>query len=119
LKKYKKARNIQQNPKVSFLIPFPHYYIRFAPSSTVTFQGEAEFISVDDTKIQEIFSKKRVLQLIVKEIQSREQERERMTFIMIKPIPKVLCHGLGYNVFKLRKGHKQGGYSVKIPPNRL
>jgi len=38
-KNYKKVRNIKRDPRVSFLIPFPHYYIRFAPSSTVTFQG--------------------------------------------------------------------------------
>ena len=116
-KNYKKVRNIKQNPHVSFLIPFPHYYIRFAPSSTVMFQGKADFISVDDSRIQEIFIKKRILRLIIKEIKSGEQEE--MTFIKIKPNPKVLCHGLGYNVFKLRKDHALGGYSVKIPLDRL
>ncbi|MFX0086541.1 MAG: pyridoxamine 5'-phosphate oxidase family protein [Candidatus Hodarchaeota archaeon] len=116
-KSYKKVRNIKQNPKVSFLILFPHYYIRFAPSSTVTFQGEADFISVDDKGIQEIFSKKRILRFVIREIQ--HGEHENLTFIKIKPNPKVLCHGLGYNVFKLRKAHRQGGYSVRIPLGRL
>jgi nitroimidazol reductase NimA-like FMN-containing flavoprotein (pyridoxamine 5'-phosphate oxidase superfamily) len=116
-KSYKKVRNLTQNPEVSFLIPFPHYYIRFAPSSTVTFQGIAEFISVENAGIQDTFSKKRALRLILKEIESGEQEN--MTFIKIKPHPKVLCHGLGFNVFKLRKGHVKGGYSVRIPGDRL
>ncbi|MFX1512457.1 MAG: pyridoxamine 5'-phosphate oxidase family protein [Promethearchaeota archaeon] len=114
---YKKARNIKRNPNVSFLIPFPHYYIRFAPSSTVTFQGEADFVGVNDPEIQDIFSKKRILRLIIKEIQQGEQES--LTFIRIKPNPKVLCYGLGYNVFKLRKSHARGAYSVMIPPDRL
>ena len=116
-KKYKKVRNISQNPNISFLIPFPHYYIRFAPSSTVTLQGEAEFISIDEPGIQEIFTKKRVLRLILKEIQ--KDESEELTFIRIRPNPKILCYGLGYNVFKLLKGHAHGAYSVRIPKNRL
>ncbi len=116
-KSYKKVRNIKGNAKVSFLIPFPHNYIRFAPSSTVTLYGEAELISLDDTEIHEIFSRKRILRLIIKQIQ--QGERDSMIFIRIKPNPKVLCHGLGYNVFKLRKGHAKGGYSVSIPQKRL
>lgn len=116
-KEYKKVRNIKLNPNVSFLIPFPHYYVRFAPSSTVTFQGKADFIKVDNTEIQEIFTKKRVLKLIIEEIQQGKQES--MTFIRIKPNPKVLCYGLGYNVFKMRNAHGQGGYSVIIPQDRL
>ena len=115
--KYKKARNIKRNPNVSFLIPFPHYYIRFAPSSTVTIQGNADFITLEDEVIQDIFSMKRVLRLIIKHIQ--QGERESMTFIRIKPKQKILCYGLGFNVFKLRKGHTWGGYSVMIPQDRL
>ncbi|MFW9902971.1 MAG: pyridoxamine 5'-phosphate oxidase family protein [Candidatus Thorarchaeota archaeon] len=115
--KYKKTRNIRQNPNVSFLIPFPHYYIRFAPSATVTFFGKADLITLEDEVIQAIFSKKRILRLIIKRI--KEEEPESITFIKIKPKSKVLCHGLGINVLKLRRGHAQAGYSVLIPQNRL
>jgi general stress protein 26 len=115
--KYKKTRNIKQNPNISFLIPFPHYYIRFAPSATVTFLGKADLITLEDEVIQDIFSKKRILRLIIKKL--REEEPESITFIRIKPRPKVLCHSLGINVFKLRGGHAQAGYSVIIPQNRL
>lgn len=114
-KKYQKVRNLERNPNVSFLIPFPHYYIRFAPSSTVTLTGKADFITAGVSEIHEIFTKKRVLKLLIRELQQGDQES--MTFIRIKP--KVLCYGLGYNVFKLRKGHTQGGYSVLIPQDRL
>ncbi|MFX1283150.1 MAG: pyridoxamine 5'-phosphate oxidase family protein [Promethearchaeota archaeon] len=116
-KKYQKARNLKRNPNVSFLIPFPHYFIRFAPSSTVTLTGKADFIAVDVPEIHEIFTKKRILKLIISELQQGDQES--MTFIRIKPKPKVLCYGLGYSVFKLRKVHTQGGYSVFIPQDRL
>ncbi|UCG03334.1 MAG: pyridoxamine 5'-phosphate oxidase family protein [Candidatus Heimdallarchaeota archaeon] len=116
-KKYKKARNIEQNPNISLLIPFPHFYIRFAPSSTVTIQGKADFIPTNDMETQNVFRKKRILRLIISEIKQREQES--LTFIRIKPQNKVLCYGLGFNIFKLRKGHAQGGYSVIIPQDRL
>jgi uncharacterized pyridoxamine 5'-phosphate oxidase family protein len=116
-RKYKKVRNIKKNPNVSLIIPFPHYYIRFAPSGTVTFNGKAELTAIDDDDVLGIFTKKRVLRLVIKEIES--QNTKFLTFIRIKPNPKVLCFGVGINVLKLRKGHRQGGYSVKIPHERL
>ena len=116
-KKYKKVRNIKGNPNVSFLIPFPHYYIRFAPSATVIFQGKADFMTLDNQEIQNIFSKKRILRLILR--QAQQEEPEIMTFLRIKPQQRVLCHSLGFNVLKLRKDHKKGGYSVTIPQHRL
>ena len=116
-KKYKKVKNIKRNPNISFLIPFPHYYIRFAPASTVMFNGICDFLPVDNPVVKEIFSKKRILRLINNQIQRGDQEN--MTFLRIKPKAKVLCHGLGMNVFKMRKGHAKGGYSVKIPETRL
>ncbi|MFX0203757.1 MAG: hypothetical protein ACFFCW_47265, partial [Candidatus Hodarchaeota archaeon] len=115
-KRYKKARNIQQNPIISFLIPFPHYYLRFAPSGTITINGIAEFVPLENAEIQAIFSKKRILRRILKEIST--PENESFTFIQINPNPKIVCHGVGYNIIQLRKGHKQAGYSVRIPPER-
>lgn len=44
---------------VSFLIPFPHCYIRLAPSGTATFNSEAELVPIDNDEVQSIFSKKR------------------------------------------------------------
>lgn len=115
-KRYKKVRNIKNNPNISFLIPFPHHYIRIAPSSTVTLDGKADLITLNDSDMRNIFSKKRILRLIIKQTEDKDP---LTTFLKIRPNPKVLCFGLGYNVFKLRKGHKYGGYSVIIPQERL
>jgi hypothetical protein len=120
-KKSKKVRNIRINPNISFIIPFPHYYIRFVPSGTVTFNGKVSLIPTTEIKsifeFESIFSRKRVLRLILKEIEN--QNTDSFTFGEIVPHSKVLCHSVGYNILKLRKGHKQGGYSVLIPPERL
>ncbi|MFX0182219.1 MAG: pyridoxamine 5'-phosphate oxidase family protein [Candidatus Hodarchaeota archaeon] len=51
-KRYKKVRNIMRNPQVSLLIPFPHHFIRFAPSGTVTFNGQVSLVSTDDSQIK-------------------------------------------------------------------
>ena len=36
-KSFKRVRNIKNNPQVSLLIPYPHYYLRMIPSSTIQF----------------------------------------------------------------------------------
>ncbi|MCG3222227.1 MAG: pyridoxamine 5'-phosphate oxidase family protein, partial [Candidatus Heimdallarchaeota archaeon] len=57
-KKYKKAVNIKRNPTVSFIITFPHHYLRFAPSSTITFSGKAEILPFENKELLAIFYEK-------------------------------------------------------------
>jgi general stress protein 26 len=111
-KNFRKVKNIQRNPKVSFVIPFPHHYFRFIPSGTITINGQAELVPIDSEEVREIFSEKSVLRMIISEINYDE------TFIRIKPKPKVFCYGVGFNVLELR-GHTSVGYSVMIPEERL
>lgn len=110
-------RNIHRNPNVSFLIPYPVSFLPFVPSRTVTIYGKAELTAIDDIDVRGIFSKKRILRMIINEIET--QYTESFIFIRIIPNPKLLCFGLGFNVLKLRKAHGQGGYSVIIPQERL
>ena len=116
-KKYKKIKNIQNNPQVSFTIIFPHHWLRFVPANTVTFNGIAEVIDFYSEGVLDIFLQKRILRMITKNLSPKE--KEEYVFIKIKPLPKVLCYGLGYNIFKLRSSHAEGGYSVTIPQERL
>ena len=106
-----------KNSDVSFLVLFPNSFFSFVPSRTVTFNGKAELAAIDDVDVPGIFSKKRILRMVIKEIET--QDTKSITFVRIIPNPKVLCFGLGYNALKLRKGHGQGGYSVIIPQERL
>lgn len=113
---YKKVRNIQRNPKVSFLIPFPHHHLRFVPSGTITLNGVAKLIPVNTENIIEIFSEKRILKLIIADIDFKKDEE--YVFIKIEPDPKILCYGVGFSIWKLRGSHTEGGYSVTIPLER-
>ena len=117
LEKYKKTKNIINNPRISFTITFPHYWLRFAPACTVTFYGKAEIIDFYSEGVLDIFSQKRILRHITKNLES--DEIKDYVFIKIKPYAKVLCFGLGHNIFKLRGSHTEGGYTVTIPKNRL
>ena len=86
------------------------------PANTVTFNGIAEIIEFEIKDVLDVFMQKRILKLITKNLES--EEREKYVFIKIKPYPRVLCYGLGHNIFKLRGDHVEGGYSVTIPKNR-
>ncbi|MFX0094699.1 MAG: hypothetical protein ACFFBD_23385, partial [Candidatus Hodarchaeota archaeon] len=62
-RKYKKTKNIKNSPAISFVIPFPHYILRFVPSSCIQFQGTAEIVSFDSPDIHGVFQQKRILRL--------------------------------------------------------
>ncbi|MHA1217897.1 MAG: pyridoxamine 5'-phosphate oxidase family protein [Candidatus Heimdallarchaeaceae archaeon] len=113
---YRKVRNIQRNPKVSFIIPFPHHHFRFVPSGTITLNGVAKLVTVNTENIIEIFSEKRILKMIIADI-DLEQDEEYV-FIKIESDPKILCYGVGFGILKLRSSHTEGGYSVTIPNER-
>lgn len=113
-KKYKKARNIEKDPAISFVIPFPHYYIRFAPSACVQFQGEARLTSFDSkSEILDLFQEKRVLRLINKHI--TPESGKDYVFIEIVPDGTLYCHGLGFRIMEQRKSHEKTHYKVILP----
>ena len=116
-KKYRKIRNILNNPKISFIIPFPHHHMRFVPSGTITLNGVAKIVPINtEEDIIEIFFEKRILKLIIADIDF--EKNENYVFIKIEPDPKILCFGVGLNIWKLRGSHTEGGYSITVPPER-
>jgi hypothetical protein len=115
-KVYQKTRNIRRNSSVSLVIPYPHYYLRFAPSSCISFQGRAKIVPFNNPEAQESFSKKRMLRSNLK---TGGQMKSQAVFIKIKPDRKISCYGIGIGVMKLRKHSDSGSYSVTIPSKRL
>jgi len=117
-RKYAKVRNIKKNPFVSLIIPFPHYWLQFVPASTVRLQGSAELVSADNSEALTVFRQKRILRMILP-YQDQPDTMEEYIFIKLKPDEKVFCYGLGMGVMELRKTHTAGGYTVKIPSERI
>ncbi len=116
-KKYRKVKNIERNPKVSFIIPFPHYLFRFVPSGTVTFNGHAEILPFDTEEVLEIFNQKRILRFVISD--SPPEERGDYVIIKITPNPRVLCFGVGFKLLEFRRKHMVAGYTVTIPNDRF
>ena len=112
----RKAKNIQSNSKVSFLVTFPHYYLRMVPSYTATFRGKADFVSFEDNDVQWAFNQKMILRM---NFDVDPELLEDLVIIRIKPTPTVNCYGLGIGLNEIRKSHATSFYNVKIPQDRL
>ncbi len=114
--KYAKVRNIRKNPKVSFVVTFPHYYLRFAPDSYLMLRGEAEILPFDNRDGQWAFHQKRMLKMNLKMPPEIMQDA---VFIKMKPGPTVFCFGVGYGILDIARHHEDVMYKVRIPEERL
>ncbi len=114
----KKARNIHNNPNVSFVVPFPHYVFGTVPPSCIQFQGKAGLISIYNQIATEAFQRSIVLRRSM--IHSISLGGES-TFIRIVPDNKIFSFGIGANIwqFLLRSKNKNlGNYHVVVPEYR-
>ncbi|TXT54417.1 MAG: hypothetical protein BAJATHORv1_70117 [Candidatus Thorarchaeota archaeon] len=115
-KRYQKTKNIQRNQDVAFVIPYPHYWLRFVPPNAVSFQGFAEILPSDDPIGVKSFQDSRILRMNLEE---SSNDSEDMVFIRIVPDKKIHVYGLGISLMELRRSHTEGSYYVKIPSGRM
>ena len=111
---YRKTKNIQNNPAVSFVVPFPHYYLRFVPASVIQFQGTAEIVPFGDSAGQSSFQSSRMLRMDL----DADVVDEEKVFIRIVPDGKLFCYGVGIGLLALYKEKHTSGYTVKVPDDR-
>ena len=114
--KYAKVRNIKRDPKVSLVVTYPHYWIRFAPDSYVMFRGTAEIVPGNDADGIWAMSQTRVGRMNLQEV--AEGTGTKLAYIKITPEPTVFCYGLGFGLMELRGDIENAGYKVTIPENR-
>jgi nitroimidazol reductase NimA-like FMN-containing flavoprotein (pyridoxamine 5'-phosphate oxidase superfamily) len=115
LAKSAKVRYIKRNPNVSFLVTFPHYYLRFIPASTVMFRGKADIISLDDERAQAAFAQKRMTRM---NLEVDSQILNDSVVIRIKPSKIVYVYGIGVGLTQMWKDPSSARYKVVIPPER-
>jgi hypothetical protein len=115
-KKTAKVRNILRNPATSFVVTFPHYYLRFAPTFYAMFRGTSDILPIEDGVFQLAFSQKIVTRKALKEdfLEIRDN-----CVIRLVPEPTVFCFGLGINPLKLIRNPGVANYKVIIPVERL
>jgi len=113
---YAKARNINRNPNVSFVVTYPHYWIRFAPASYVMFRGTAEIVPFDNPDAQWAMNQTRIGRMNLQT--EADNANAEYVFIKINPEPTVFCYGLGHGIMEMRSDHTNMGYKVTIPKER-
>ncbi|RLI58527.1 MAG: hypothetical protein DRO87_05480 [Candidatus Thorarchaeota archaeon] len=112
---YVKVRNIRRDPRVSLVVTFPRYYLRFVPASYVMFRGTAEILPFDDHDGRAAFQGSRILRMNL----NMDVDSKNLVFIRIRPEPHVVCYGLGIGLMEFRNHPENAGYSVTIPASRL
>jgi general stress protein 26 len=114
-KSYEKTRNIMKNSLFSVVIPFPHYYLRFVPSSYISLRGTATIMPFSDVEAQESFRQKRILRM---NLATGERTNRETVFIKGTPDVRILSYGVGIGIMMLQKHPEEGSYAVTIPPER-
>jgi hypothetical protein len=112
---YLKARNIARNPEVSFLVPYPHHLLPFAPASCISFSGTAEILPMDNPEGREAFGANRMLRMNLEEADSMQDG----ILIRIRPKRSMHCYGIGISLATIARNPATAGYSVEIPSDRL
>ena len=119
--KSKKIRNIMQNPNVSFIVPFPHHFLRIIPSSTIEFRGIAKVLPLDSAEAISGFNEKYLLRKGLEKYTKEKQDSDDTDNVFVKIIPnnKVFCFGIGLSLLELKNNHEKGIFTVLIPSKRL
>jgi len=114
----KKARNIRDNPNVSFVVPFPHYLFRSIPPRCIQFQGKAELLPIDDDPIViNTFQSS----IVLKRSMEHSLRLGESVFIRIVPDKKIFCFGIRANLLQFlipSQNKKLGNFYVIVPENR-
>ena len=116
LEKSAKVRNIKQNPHVSFLVTFPHHFLRFIPASTVMFRGTAELLPLDDDGAQRAFAQKYMTKA---NLDVDSEVLKGSVVIRIRPYKTVYVYGVSIGLNAMRKDPTSARYKVTIPSERL
>ncbi len=111
----KKVRNIRENPRVAFGIPYPHHFIRPAPDFCIQFQGTAEILPLEDPGAARAFRQNPMLRRI---LDQQAPRADGDIFLKIIPEVKIFGFGLGMNIFKLLKNIERGRFVTMVPADR-
>jgi len=111
-----KVKNIRTNPSVSFVVPFPHHFLRFVPANVVQFQGTAETLPFSHEEGVRAFGSSRVLRMTLE--QAPHIAESEVVFIRILPKDHLNVYGLGFGILQMTKDLAVCVYDVSIPSKR-
>ena len=111
----KKYENVQSNPHVSFVVPYPHHFFRFIPAGVIQFQGKADLFPFDNPEGFNAFNQTRILRMNLKLAEETDAEP---VFLRIRPHKRLNCQLIGKNIIELARNPESGLVQVPIPKNR-
>jgi general stress protein 26 len=115
-KHLRKARNIEQNPNVSLVVPLTRRLPWFLPPPTIQLHGQAEIVDWTDEEGTDVFSRFWIGRRILKAYQESHRRGEtRICFLKITPDPVVYTYMVGSSIWQLRKRMESGGGKVVNP----
>src|SRR3990172_1326269 len=109
-----KVRNIQSNPNVVFTIPYPHYYLRMAPSFSIQASGTAQILDISDEKGEKSFQTTRLRRSMLNYVKKALPE-ESSVFIKVTPGKEVLWFGIWGHLLHMMRHREDGFYRMPFP----
>lgn len=114
--KLKKARNIMNNPNVSFVVPLRRRLLTFVPPACIEFQGHAETVDWKDETGVTAFKTSFMGRTISKAYDEMYLQGDTsICFLKITPDPTIFTYGVGVSIWEMRRHMEIGFAKVEVP----
>lgn len=114
--KLKKARNIMNNPNISFVVPLNRRLLSFVPPPCIEFQGQAEIIDWKDETALAAFKTSYMGRTIVNAYDEMYRQGDHtICFLRITPDSAIFTYGVGVSIWEMRRHMEVGFAKVEVP----
>jgi len=115
-RRLRKARNLADNPNVSFVVPLTRRLLWFVPPPCVQFQGQAELLDRDDREGVETFRSFAMGRRILSMYEDLARRGETgVCFLRITPDPTLSTYMVGHSLWELMRRMETGIERVRVP----
>ena len=115
-RRLRKARNVVENPNVSFVVPLTRRLLWFIPPPCVQFQGRAEVLDRDDAGGVETFRSFAMGRRILAMYDDFARRGETgICFLRITPDPTLSTYMVGHSLWELMRRMESGIERVPVP----
>lgn len=115
-RRLRKARNVVENPSVSFVVPLTRRLLWFLPPPCIQFQGHAEVLDRDDPGGVETFRSFAMGRRILSMYEEFARRGETgVCFLRITPDPTLSTYMVGHSIWELMRRMESGIERVRVP----
>ena len=115
-RRLRKARNLAENPNVSFVVPLTRRLLWFLPPPCVQFQGRAEVVDRNDAGGTEVFRSFATGRRILSMYEDFARRGESgVCFLRITPDPTLSTYMVGHSIWELMRRMETGIERVRVP----